>query len=119
MGPRSKASPCPRTPMVGAGLLRGRRKRPSHYHAAYCDDQLSPSDVGCHATLPWGSCPCNGGTISRFSEGTNNAFALQYSERLRSEMGLNENWPFSTVCQLPPAADITTQMLTPLCQKRL
>src|SRR5258708_3640913 len=24
--------------------------------------ELSPFDVDCHVTLPWGSCPCNGGT---------------------------------------------------------
>jgi hypothetical protein len=26
----------------------------------------SSPDMDCHATLPWGSCPCNGRTISRF-----------------------------------------------------
>src|SRR5262245_65554662 len=43
------------------GLLRTRREGPRGCRAAKCDNEFSPSDVGCHATLPWGSCPCNGG----------------------------------------------------------
>src|SRR5262245_57442685 len=41
-------------------LLRARRERPHGGRAAKRDNEFSPSDVGCHATLPWGSCPCNG-----------------------------------------------------------
>jgi hypothetical protein len=47
-----------------------RPERP-HRRAAKRDDQFPTWDVDCHLTLPWGSCPCNKGTISRFSEGTN------------------------------------------------
>ena len=34
-----------------------------------------------------------------------------------SEMDQNENSPILGLCQLPPAADITPQMLTPLGAK--
>jgi hypothetical protein len=37
-----------------------------------------------------------------------------YLEPRVSLVGHNEKSPFSALCQLPPAADITTQMLTPL-----
>jgi hypothetical protein len=57
-------------------LLRACRERPRR-KAAERDDEFPPPDVDCHATLPWGSCPCNTATIPRFSEGTNNAFALR------------------------------------------
>src|SRR5262249_49805398 len=43
------------------GVLRAHRERPRGSRAAKRDNEFSPSDVGCHATLPWGSCPCNGG----------------------------------------------------------
>src|SRR5262249_55018227 len=42
-------------------LLGARRKRPCHRHPAQRGYEFSASDVGCHATLPWGSCPCNKG----------------------------------------------------------
>jgi len=35
-------------------------------------------------------------------------------ELLMTEMGHLRKSPFSALCQLPPAADITTQMPTPL-----
>ena len=41
-------------------LLRVRRERPRRRAAEY-EYEFSPSDVGCHVTLPWRSCPCNGG----------------------------------------------------------
>jgi putative tryptophan/tyrosine transport system substrate-binding protein len=46
-------------------LLRARRNRPRR-RTAKRDDEFSSLDMDCHATLPWGSCPCNRGTISRF-----------------------------------------------------
>src|SRR5262245_40590465 len=58
-------------------LLRARRDRPRR-RAAQCEYEFSPSDVDCHATLPpGGRVHAIEGTISRFSEGTNNAFALR------------------------------------------
>src|SRR5262245_47788276 len=39
-------------------LLRPRRERPRR-RAAKRDNELPPSDMDCHVTLPWGS--CNGG----------------------------------------------------------
>src|SRR5262245_45832469 len=39
-------------------LLRTRRERPRR-RAAKRDNELPPSDIDCHVTLPWGS--CNGG----------------------------------------------------------
>src|SRR6516162_2731306 len=42
-------------------LLRLRRERPCRRHATQRGYQFSPSDMDCHATLPWGSCPCNAG----------------------------------------------------------
>src|SRR5262249_5314250 len=54
---RSKESDCRQV----VRLLRARRERPCHRRATQRGDEFSPSDVGCHATLPWGSCPCNGG----------------------------------------------------------
>ena len=41
---------------------------------------------------------------------------MQYSKtgRPMTAWGQNEKPPFSGLCQLPPAADITPQMLTPL-----
>src|SRR5262249_18817234 len=47
-------------------LLRAHRGRPRSCRAAECEYEFSPSDVGCHATLPWGQ---QRGTISRFTEG--------------------------------------------------
>src|SRR5262249_43335121 len=41
-------------------LLRARRERPRR-RAGKRSNEFSPSDVDCHATLPWGSCPCNEG----------------------------------------------------------
>src|SRR6516162_11242296 len=57
-------------------LLRARRERPRSCCAAQCEYEFSPSEVNCHATRQR-SCACNRGPVSRFSEGTNNAFALQ------------------------------------------
>src|SRR5262249_47785990 len=56
-----------------------RRDRPRRYRAAERDNEFSPSDVGCHATLPWGSCPCNGRDDITLYRGTNNAFAVRKS----------------------------------------
>src|SRR5437879_6323980 len=47
------------------GLLRARRERPRRRRPAKRGYEFSPSDVDCHVTLPWGSCPRNGRTISR------------------------------------------------------
>jgi hypothetical protein len=41
-------------------LLRPHREWP-RYRAAKRDKEFSPPAVDCHATLPWGSCPRNGG----------------------------------------------------------
>jgi hypothetical protein len=61
-------------------LLRLRRERPRRRRAAQCEHEFSPSDVNCHATPPAGGCVhATEGTISRFSEGMNNAFALRKS----------------------------------------
>src|SRR5262245_2827304 len=61
-------------------LLSARRKRPCHRRAAQCKYEFSPSDVDCHATPPAGGrVHAIEGTISRFSEGTNTAFALRKS----------------------------------------
>ena len=46
-------------------LLRARHERPPS-RAAKRGYEFSPSDLDCHVTLQWGSCPCNGGTIPRF-----------------------------------------------------
>ena len=63
-----------------ARLLRARRERPRRRRAAQCEYEFSPSDVDCHATPPAGGrVHAIEGTISRFSEGTNNAFALRKS----------------------------------------
>jgi hypothetical protein len=50
-------------------LLRPRHEWPRDCHAAKRQYEFSPSDVGCHATLPWGSCPCNGGRYHAFANG--------------------------------------------------
>jgi hypothetical protein len=47
-------------------VMRARRQRPSGC-AAKRDNEFSPTNVDCHATLRWGSCLCNGGTIPRFA----------------------------------------------------
>ena len=61
-------------------LLRTRRERPRSCCAAQCEYEFSPSDVDCHATPPAGGrVHAIEGTISRFSEGTNNTFALRKS----------------------------------------
>jgi hypothetical protein len=61
-------------------LLRARRQRPRGCRAAQCEYEFSPSDVDCHATPPAGGrVHAIDGTISRFSQGTNNAFALRKS----------------------------------------
>src|SRR5262245_48048761 len=61
-------------------LLRARRERPPRCCAAQGKYEFSPSDVDCHATPPAGGrMHAIEGTISRFSEGTNNAFALRKS----------------------------------------
>jgi hypothetical protein len=39
-------------PPHAVGLLRARRQRPRYRRAAKRDNEFSPSDVGCHATLP-------------------------------------------------------------------
>src|SRR5262245_39898365 len=54
--------------------LRPRRHRPCCRRAAQCEYEFSPSDVGCHATLPWGSCPCNGGDDITLYRRKNNPF---------------------------------------------
>jgi len=41
--------------------LRARRERPCCGSAPKRGYEFSPLDVDCHATLPWGSCPCNEG----------------------------------------------------------
>ena len=48
-------------PPHALALLRARRDRPSSGRAAKRDNEFSPSNVDCNVTLPWGSCPCNGG----------------------------------------------------------
>jgi hypothetical protein len=48
-------------PPHALALLRARRDRPSSGCAAKRDNEFSPSNVDRHVTLPWGSCPCNGG----------------------------------------------------------
>jgi hypothetical protein len=59
-------------------LLRTRNKRPRGCCAAQCEYDVSPSDVDCHATPPAGGCVhAMDGTISRFSDGANKAFALR------------------------------------------
>src|SRR5215471_11407751 len=45
-------------------LLRARRERPRDRRAAERGYEFSPSDVACHVTLAWGSCPRNGRTVS-------------------------------------------------------
>src|SRR5262249_22972861 len=42
-------------------LLRAHCGRPNRRDPIQRGYEFSPSDVGCHATLPLGSCPCNGG----------------------------------------------------------
>jgi hypothetical protein len=49
-------------------LLRTRCERPRR-RATKRDYEFSPSDVDYHATRPWRSCPCSGGTVARFSRG--------------------------------------------------
>src|SRR5262245_10185492 len=49
-------------------LLRVCREGPRG-SAAERGNELSSSDVDWHVTLPWGSCPCNRGKISRFDDG--------------------------------------------------
>jgi hypothetical protein len=54
---------------AGGGLAKlrlARRERPRSRRAAEQRDELTAMDVDCHVTLPCGSCPRNGGTISRF-----------------------------------------------------
>src|ERR1700738_4668598 len=48
-------------------LLRTRHDRPRCCRAAKRSYEFTPADVNCHATLPRGSCSCNGGTIPRFA----------------------------------------------------
>src|SRR5262249_9601123 len=85
---RGRRSSCAQPSNNGRGLLlRARRERPRSCCAAECEYEFSPSDVGCHATLRWGSFPCNRGTISRFSERTNNAFAVRKSEAANVSVG--------------------------------
>src|SRR5208337_751723 len=49
----------PPLPAASMMVLSARRKRPRGCRAAKRANEFSPSDVDCHATLPWGSCPCN------------------------------------------------------------
>src|SRR5258708_2801309 len=73
------------------GLLRERRERPRSRRAAeQRDDKFSPPDVDCHATLRWGSFPCNGGTIPRFSEGRTMVLRCERLEPPMSQLGHGE-----------------------------
>src|SRR5215468_11382150 len=69
-------------------LLRASRERPHRCCAAQCEYEFSPSDVDCHATLPPEVvCMPIEGTISRFSEGTNNVLHCESLEPPMSQMG--------------------------------
>jgi hypothetical protein len=48
------------------GLLRAQREW-TYRRGAKRGNEFSPSDVDCHVTLPWGSCPAMEGTISRLN----------------------------------------------------
>ena len=54
--------------LLGDGELHGRNSLAViNLPAAKRRYEFSSSNVDCHATLPWGSCPCNRGTISRLN----------------------------------------------------
>ena len=72
-------------------LLRVRRQRPRRRRAAEQRYEFSPSNVDCHETLPWGFL-MHRGTISRFSEKTNNAFALQSWAAYVSDGSTARDW---------------------------
>jgi hypothetical protein len=70
----------PRNPITGIAGCCARAERPRSCCADQCEYEFSPSDVDCHATPPAGGrVHAIEGTISRFSEETNNAFALRKS----------------------------------------
>src|SRR5262245_50333164 len=83
-------------------LLRPRRQRPRSGCAAKRGNELSSSDVDCHVTLPWGSCPCNRDKISRFDDGTNNAFALRKPRAAHVSVGSIASIALQTSVRLSP-----------------
>ena len=67
---KSRHMQCSRTGnhLLGDGELHGRNSLAViNLPAAKRRYEFSSSNVDCHATLPWGSCPCNRGTISRLN----------------------------------------------------
>ena len=76
---QAEAEAGPKNPMVRSfdGCCA---RAASGSRAAQCEYEFPPSDVDCHAIAPAGGrVHAIEGTISRFSEGTNNAFALRKS----------------------------------------
>src|SRR5262245_46849527 len=85
--------------MVGGAIIRdmsaleanseSRPERPRR-RTAKRGNEFSPSNVDCHATPPAGSCVhAIERTISRFIEGTNNAFAVRNAEAANVSVGSN------------------------------
>ena len=60
----AKGVSLPRNPITGTGSC-ARRERP-YRRAAEQSDELAPSDVACHVTLPWEVMPMEWETLPRF-----------------------------------------------------
>src|SRR5262249_47988735 len=88
-------------------LLRAHRERPRGSRAAQCEYEFSPSDVDCHATPPAGGrVHAIEGTISPFSEGTNNALRCESLEPPMSQLGQTRPiWPRLHACERPQLSE--------------
>src|SRR5262249_14822613 len=89
-------------------LLRPRRERPRYCRrTAKRDNEFPSSDADCHVTLPRGSC-------NREDDITPGRAALRDFKPAYVSKGATRIPPFGLLCQLPPATDITSQMLASL-----
>ena len=114
----------PRTLRIGSARTRAtsskrraRRERPRRRCSAQCEYEFSPSNVGCHATLPWG-------VMSMQRRGRYHALAKERTVLLRCESlrppmsqsghELKSSWRAYRVCFAPVSrriADIPDQQL--------
>src|SRR3984893_2620490 len=100
-------------PHVLAGLLRARRERPCRRRAAEQRDEIAPSELDCHVTLPWGVMPIamEGGYhafIAR-SEPERVYFRPAFSriaDSVARPLSVSVYAPFSRLCAMNPRTAI-------------
>src|SRR5262245_327085 len=87
--------------------------------AAERGNELSSSDVDWHVSLPWGMCTCRRGKISRFEDGTNNAFALLKPIAVHVSVGSIATEEVEVTPSRMSASPLKAYNLTPSQQVRL